>query len=262
MAVNRSKRSVPLIDDYHLLTYEEVDSTNEEAKRLALGGGAHGAFLWSLRQTNGKGRKGREWISHDGNLFVSVLLQPGCNFDRMPQLSYVAAMAAHQTIHPLLSEEDQPKLRFKWPNDLLFDEQKLAGILLESIETTDELDGSRQRWAIVGLGMNIESCPDQLEYPATYLKELGLELVSAKIILSRFIHHFIHCYSQWQKEGFRPVREAWMQHCLHHDQFMSVKVGDQQIHGQFDRLDSRGNLVLKDKNGEEQAIAAGEVILS
>jgi len=77
VVVSRSKRRTPLIDDYHLLTYHELDSTNEEARRLAEGGGAHGAFIWAHNQTGGRGRMGREWISQEGNLFVSALLSPG-----------------------------------------------------------------------------------------------------------------------------------------------------------------------------------------
>jgi len=261
VVVDRSKRKVPLIDDYHLLTYQTVDSTNEEAKRLVLGGGAHGAFLWSLRQTAGRGSRNRDWISHDGNLFVSILLQPGCNLDRLPQLSYVTAIAARESISPLFGAEHD--IQFKWPNDILLNGKKLAGILLESLETTDEYDHSRQRWSIVGLGMNIESCPDAegLSLPATYIKENGPELVSAKIVLSRFIHEFIHWYSVWQKQGFPIIRDYWMRHCAHHGQELTVKIGNDEVKGQFSQLDRRGNLILKcAETGGEKCIAAGEVI--
>lgn len=262
MAVNRSKRRVPLIDDYHLLTYHEVDSTNEEAKRLAIGGASHGAFIWSLRQSAGRGRRGRDWISHEGNLFTTALLEPGCNIDRLPQLSFVAAIAARKSIAPLL--EDDSVLQFKWPNDLLLNGKKLAGLLLESIETLDE-DGKQQRWAMIGLGMNIESAPDHLSdaaQQATYLKAAGVELVSAKIVLSRFIHHFIEWYGIWQEQGFGAIRKEWLEHCAHHDKAIEVHLGKDRMNGVFCGLDSRGNLRLQMVGEDEpRVIPAGEVML-
>ncbi len=73
---SKKTTSSNLLNDYHLLSFDVLDSTNEEAKRLAKGGGCHGAVIWAKQQTAGKGRLGRSWVSPPGNLFVSVLLQP------------------------------------------------------------------------------------------------------------------------------------------------------------------------------------------
>lgn len=251
------RKKAALIDDYHLLTYEEIDSTNDEARRLAEGGAAHGAFIWAHRQTNGKGRRGREWISHDGNLFVSILLEPDCQVSRIPQLSFVASLAIADSISPLLVDDSQ--LECKWPNDLLLDRKKLAGLLLESFETIEDV--GTKRWAVIGVGMNIESCPDDTDIPATYLKEAGVELVSAKIILSRFIHHFMEWYGVWQQKGFPTIRAAWCERCAGIGEEIKVQLPDETIHGLFEELDAKGNLVLKMANGDQRLISAGDIYL-
>ena len=255
------RKKTALIEDYHLLTYEEIDSTNDEARRLAEGGAAHGAFIWAHRQLQGRGRQGREWVSHDGNLFVSVLLEPDCQVSRIPQLSFIAALAAAESIAPLL--DDESRLRCKWPNDLLLDGKKLAGLLLESFETTNEY-GTTKRWAVIGLGLNIDSCPDdpELNIPATYLKEAGVELVSAKIILSRFIHHFMEWYGVWQKKGFPAVRSAWLERACGLGEEIRVQQGQDELIGLFADVDAKGNLVLTLVDGSQTTISAGDVYLT
>jgi BirA family biotin operon repressor/biotin-[acetyl-CoA-carboxylase] ligase len=257
--VKTPKRTTPLIDDYHLLSYESIDSTNAEARRLAEGGGAHGAFIWAHSQSLGRGRKQRDWISQPGNLFVSALLKPECEFAEFPQLSYIAAVASYASVAPLLDEHD---LALKWPNDLFLNGKKLAGILCESFETENEQD-ERSRWLTVGLGMNIESAPKDpgLNHPAICLKDVGVELISAKIVLSRFIHHFIEWYQLWQQDGFETVSRYWVRHCLHQDETLTVLVDGESVTGQFVGLDQQGDLRLMIAGGEERLVSAGEVIL-
>jgi len=190
-----------LLDDYHLLAFDALDSTNEEAKRLARAGGAHGAVIWAKKQSGGKGRMGRSWVSQEGNLFVSILLKPEKPIAEMPQLSFVASIAVVEALSALFEKDH--KLSCKWPNDVLLDQKKLAGILLESFPC--EVDG--KHWVVVGVGVNVDSHPNQVQFPATCLTEAGVELVSAKIVLSRFIHHFIECYNEWNNQGFADIRK-------------------------------------------------------
>jgi len=99
MSAKKKKNISTLIDDYHLLSFDTLDSTNEEAKRLARSGGGHGAVIWAKKQNDGKGRLGRSWVSSEGNLFVSLLLQPDKEISELPQLSFVAAMAVIDNEH-------------------------------------------------------------------------------------------------------------------------------------------------------------------
>lgn len=242
-----------LLNDYHLLAYDEVDSTNDEAKRLAIGGASHGAVLWAKRQTNGKGRQGRKWISQEGNLFVSFLLSPPCDIKRATQLSFVAAIAALEAIQPLLPEGSE--LECKWPNDLILGGKKLGGILLESFEHEG------RRWVVIGIGVNVESAPQKTEHlPAISLHDAGVEIVSAKIVLSRLIHHFIERYNEWNHKGFSPIRVRWIRHAWGAGKLLRVVTPEREVRGIGKGIDREGGLILHQR-GRDIVVHAGDVFL-
>lgn len=247
-----------LINDYHLLSYDELDSTNDEARRIAEGGGSHGAVVWSKRQTNGRGRMGRIWVSPEGNLYCSILLSPGCDTATSAQLAFVAAVAAVETLTPIIQGGE---LTCKWPNDILLDGKKIGGILLESFETADMTPGQNRmvRWVVIGIGINIDSCPDNTDIPATYLKAAGVEIISAKIVLSRFIHHFITEYDTWAKRGFAPIRRKWLEHAFRKGKTIQVRLPKETHSGIFEGIDTNGQLLLKSSKGKRVAISAGDV---
>ncbi len=257
MAATTQKKKIisNLLNDYHLLSFDTLDSTNEEAKRLARAGGSHGAVIWAKKQTEGKGRMGRNWLSAEGNLFVSVLLQPQKPLPELSQLSFVAALSALEAVSPLLSKASE--LQTKWPNDILLSGRKLGGILLESFRT----EGSDQPWVVVGVGINVDSCPPRTEFPATCLKDAGVELVSAKIILSRFIHHFIERYDQWIGKGFAPIRKEWLAGAWNLKKTISVRLPDSTMEGIFEDIDENGSLILN-VGSKKQVVHAGDVYAS
>ena len=250
-----------LVNDYHLLSYDTLDSTNEEARRLAEGGGAHGAVIWARHQTNGRGRRGRAWVSDEGNLFVSFLLAPDLALDRLPELSFVAGLALMDTLQPIVA--DLCDVTLKWPNDVLLDGEKVAGILAESFETLKCDDRPARRWAVIGVGVNIEHHPaiDAL-YPATDLKAVGVEIISAKIILSRLIHHFILRYDQWMRDGFAPIRAAWRANAHGLGSLVSVNHEDAVVDGVFMDVDTLGRMVLEHEQRGMLVIGAGDVLAS
>jgi BirA family biotin operon repressor/biotin-[acetyl-CoA-carboxylase] ligase len=245
-----------LLQDYHLLSYDVLDSTNEEARRLATGGGSHGAVIWAKRQTAGRGRMGREWVSAEGNLFVSVLLSPEKDLATCSQLSFVAAVAVAETLEGIVPEPSQ--LSCKWPNDVLYNGRKIGGILLESFQAKDE-SGKDRQWVIVGVGINVDSFPEHVMFPATCLREAGVEIISAKIVLSRFIYNFISQYDIWASKGFAPIKKAWTERAYRIGHETEVMVGDQQMDGVFDGIDLSGRLLLKTPSGAITGITAGDV---
>lgn len=244
----------PLIDSYHLLSYDSIDSTNEEARRLAEGGGSHGAVIWAKRQVAGRGRMGREWVSPEGNLYVSVLLQPAMPLEQCSQLSFVAALSVAETLEAIVPNAKD--IACKWPNDILLKGKKLAGILLESFANPAE---PQKRWICVGVGINIDSSPEHVMYPATCLRNAGVELVSAKIVLSRFIHHFVHHYDTWCETGFKPIQKAWLKRAYNIGEPIEVMMGDDLITGVFETVDAEGKLIVKQGNGKLKAVHAGDV---
>lgn len=244
-----------LLNDYHLLSYDTLDSTNAESRRLAGGGASHGAVIWAKRQSAGRGRMGREWVSAEGNLYVTVLLSPGAPLDMCPQLSFVAACAVAETLEGIVP--DAASIRCKWPNDVLANGKKISGILLEAF-TTKEM-GHDKQWIAVGVGINVDNFPEHVMFPATCLRDAGVELISAKIVLSRFIHHFIHWYDDWVVKGFAPIKKAWEKRAHQLGQAVEVIVGDEKQSGVFEGIDASGAMRLRDKKKNIATISAGDV---
>lgn len=253
MPNSKTKPVSNLLNDYHLLSFDSLDSTNEEAKRLARSGTGHGAVIWAKKQTAGRGRMGRQWVSEEGNLFVSVLLKPEKPLALFSELSFVAACAVHETLEAIVPESAE--LACKWPNDILLSGKKLGGILLESFQAGETGDS----WVVVGVGVNVDSYPEDAEFPATCLTKAGVELVSAKIILSRFIHHFIEYYNEWNAGGFARIRTHWLNVAWNMKKPVLARLPDRELEGIAETIDEHGNLVLRLEDGKRQYIRAADI---
>ena len=130
-------------------------------------GALDGTVIWAKSQTAGRGRQGRQWQSPEGNLYCSIIVRPAVRAADAAQFSFVTALALGQALSGLLP--DSVEMRYKWPNDLLLDARKVAGILLES---SGGADGGLD-WLVVGAGLNVEEFPRLLPdgYPATSLRD-------------------------------------------------------------------------------------------
>jgi BirA family biotin operon repressor/biotin-[acetyl-CoA-carboxylase] ligase len=139
---------------FRLLRFETIGSTMTEAKRLAGEGAAEGTLVWAGEQTEGRGRRGRPWVSVPGNLYMSLVLRPGGAAAAAAQLGFAAALAVGEAALRLLPGE--ARISHKWPNDVLVDGRKLSGILLESAAAAD----GGLAWLVMGIGVNVASHPD------------------------------------------------------------------------------------------------------
>ncbi|TAE83389.1 MAG: biotin--[acetyl-CoA-carboxylase] ligase [Alphaproteobacteria bacterium] len=239
------------IDSYHLLTFDELDSTNEEAKRLAKAGGQHGAVLWAKTQTHGKGRDGRQWVSEEGNLFFSLLLQPCASVERLPQLSFVASLALYQALAYVLN--DPTAVTLKWPNDVLVHGKKVAGILLETVLSRHQ-DAS---WVIIGVGVNIMHHPEDASYPATNIHAHGVEIISAKIVLSRFLDAFDALYDEWLDKGFAYIRDQWCSVAAHiGKEIVLEEAGNNVTQATMCAIGDDGALIVETEHGTRSVYAA------
>lgn len=236
---------------FEVLDYDELASTNDEARRLAEEGGREGLVVRATRQTAGRGRQGREWVSEDGNLFASLLLRPEVALNQAATLPFVAALALSDTLAPKMADEGA--LTHKWPNDVLLHGRKVSGILLES-------GGSRQGlYVVVGIGVNVTSYPAEALYPATSLKEAGIDW-EAEALLKSYITVFSGLYQLWLAHGFGPLRKAWLKRAAHLGQHIAVGRGDDKVAGIFEDVDEAGALLLKTGEGVK-TINAGDVFL-
>ena len=192
---------------FSLIELELVGSTNDEARSRAENGASPGTIVWAKQQVSGRGRRGRAWKSPMGNLYCSVVLRPEVSPAVAAQLSFVAALALGEGLQEFLPP--LAKLQYKWPNDVLIDGQKLAGILLESqIGEQGKLD-----WLLIGTGVNIASSPEDTDRPATSLTRAGIDL-SVVDVLAAYIHALSTWLLRWETAGFEPVREAWLSRAI------------------------------------------------
>lgn len=247
-------REIRLPSPFRVLAYDEIDSTNEEAKRLAEAGEEDGAVIWARRQTAGRGRRGREWQSPSGNLYCSLLLRPDCHARRALQLSFNAAIAMADAVAAEL-----PKGTFvhcKWPNDVLVEGRKISGIMLESQAVA--LGG--MDWLIIGVGLNISEFPDDVEYPATSLSAERAVAVSPETMLESFCRRFLTYMVMWKNMGFEPIRRAWLRRAAGIGEEIEVRLENETLRGIFKTLDKDGALILL-QDGRERRITAGDVFV-
>lgn len=236
-------RERPQLIHFTLYDYPVVGSTNDEAKALLIGGASEGTVVRAERQTAGRGRRGRQWISEVGNLYFSVILCPKCPLSQASQLSFVMALAVGNAIIPHLTKPEL--LSYKWPNDLLLQKEKVAGILIE----TESESGQLAEACVVGIGLNLSVVPEHSTYPVTALENYSTVTLDRDVVFSELLAHVGNQYQIWQKEGFGPIREAWMERAYGLDQKMTITVGKKETQGQFIGLSSDGALLLKEENG-------------
>ncbi len=232
---------------------ETVDSTNEEVKRRAEQGEAEGLAITALRQTAGRGRRGRAWESPEGNLFVSLLLRPKRSPLEAATLSFLSCLAMAEAVEQVAPQLG-PKLACKWPNDLLLNGGKLCGILLESRNTP----AGGVDYLVIGIGVNLVYHPADTPYPATSLAAEGVT-VTREDFLAALLDCIDVWYERWSREGFAPVREAWLKRALGLGQQIVVRLQDSELRGRFKALDDTGALLLETADGGTRIVTAGDV---
>jgi BirA family biotin operon repressor/biotin-[acetyl-CoA-carboxylase] ligase len=235
---------------YGVLTFEEIDSTNEEARRRAAAGEAGPLWIHARHQTAGRGRRGRTWTSPTGNLMATLLLRPEGQVGVAAQLSFVAALA----VADLLAAHAQG-ISVKWPNDVLIGGRKAAGILLES--AADGQGGVA--WLAVGVGVNLAAHPEGTEFPATSLAAEGVRPPEPGPALTMLAHAFDDWFTRWRAYGFAPIREAWLNRAAGLGGPIVARLSDRTLEGRFEGLDETGALELLDNDGHLHRIAAGDV---
>ena len=239
---------------FTLAAHDSLSSTNDEAKRLARDAAAvDGTVVWALRQSAGRGRQNREWISVQGNLFCSVILRPDCAPGRAQEIGFVVPLAAHEALAGLADGLD---LSLKWPNDILAGGRKIGGILMESSLAEGQVD-----WVVAGLGLNLASHPDGTPFPATSLKSAAGLQVPPEAALTAFCTRFEHWYDCWREQGFAPIRAAWLGKSHPAGTKLRVRRAGGDVTGAFHGLDESGALLLN-RGGKIERLDSGDVFFA
>jgi BirA family transcriptional regulator, biotin operon repressor / biotin---[acetyl-CoA-carboxylase] ligase len=249
--VNAEPRLPP---GYVLHAFDRIESTNDEARRLAEQGVAAGVVVVAAEQLKGRGRHGRVWHSPPGNLYASLLLRPDCSIADAAQLSLVASLALAEALVGLAPPGAD--VRVKWPNDVLVRGAKAAGLLLESAAGA----GERVAWVVVGSGVNIASAPADTPYPATALSYEGFAPLAPLDLLARYLGALDGWLARWRAGGFAAVRPAWLARgCGVGDQ-VRLRLATGELTGRFLDVTEQGALLVGQDGDRRRQITAGELI--
>jgi BirA family transcriptional regulator, biotin operon repressor / biotin---[acetyl-CoA-carboxylase] ligase len=229
---------------------DSVTSTNEVAASLAPGP----AWVLALEQTAGRGRRARAWASPRGNFHASLVMAPEGPPQQVALRSFAAALALRDALVAVTGGPEGFAL--KWPNDVLCNGGKIAGILLESVSS-----GAGVAHLVIGVGVNLIAAPDVAEAgalpPVSLLSETG-----RRITPKAFLAALAPAYAAWEnayvQHGFAPLRAAWLAQAAHLGQPIRARTGNATHHGTFADVDETGALILQTAEGR-LAIPAAEV---
>ncbi|PCJ24832.1 MAG: biotin--[acetyl-CoA-carboxylase] ligase [Rickettsiales bacterium] len=245
------------LESYNLLTLDKIDSTSAEAQRLARSSAEEDYVIISKEQSAGKATKGREWDSKPGNLYSSILISSKLGLERIPELSFLVANAVYDAITSLaISQEVELDIKLKWPNDVLINGKKTAGILLESIFVKD------RHYVMIGIGVNLLHAPNHLNCPVTSLFDEGVHPGGAREFLNSLMTNFHRLYSGWLSDNnFAKTRSDWMGRAYNLNKVITIDDGLRRTSGVFKEISFDGSMVMQLASGQFCSLASGEIEL-
>jgi BirA family biotin operon repressor/biotin-[acetyl-CoA-carboxylase] ligase len=235
--------------------FDELDSTNAEARRRAEAGEVASAWIVARRQTSGRGRRGRSWQSETGNLFATLSHITHKSPAEAAQVTFVAALAVAELLEAFAAPGT---VSIKWPNDVLLAGEKAAGILVESgAHTVGGL------WLAVGIGVNLAHAPTGTERPATSLAHhLRADVAyppSVDVAVGVLAEAFEAWRARWETLGFQPVLDAWTARTQGLDGPCVARLGHETVSGVAEGVAPDGSLRLRTPDGALRLISAGDV---
>jgi BirA family biotin operon repressor/biotin-[acetyl-CoA-carboxylase] ligase len=232
---------------WRLHVVEELPSTQDAAMQAARAGDPGKLAIMGRRQTAGRGSRGRVWQAPAGNLNFSALIRPGARAAVQGEYPLLAGLALYDAIAPLLPAARG--LMLKWPNDLLLDGAKLAGILIDSAVTAyGALD-----WVVIGIGVNIAAAPDIPGRRTTSLAAAGGATTPEELAPG-----LAHALDRWLAAGFADIRATWLARAHPIGTRLAIQNRETMVEGAFAGLAPNGGLLLA---GHDAPITIGEIHL-
>lgn len=209
-------------------------------------------WILGIHQTAARGRRGTPWKHPKGNFAATYVMKPGGNPASAALRSFSAANALFETLAMYV---DRTRLSLKWPNDVLLNDGKVAGILLESVGTPGAVD-----WMSIGFGVNIRTVPEitGASFPPVSLASENGRVPDLEDMLSVLASNMATEERLFDEMGFAPIRESWLRQAARLGEVITARTNHEEITGVFDTVDEAGQLVLRTPKGERR-IAAAEV---
>ena len=234
-----------------ILFFEEVDSTNNKAKQIALEE-KEGTVVISEMQTSGRGRRGREWYSPKGGIYVTFILKPNVSPEKASQLTLVSSLALVETLNAMGSNLNA---KIKWPNDVLISGKKISGILTELSADMEKIN-----YIVVGVGINLNTEKEILPENGTSLKIEMKEEVSIKLFLKSFLEHYDLIYQEYLNGGIDQIIEKWKNNSDTLGKKVKIIGINETFEGLAKDIDENGALILETKE-KEIKVYSGDVSL-
>ena len=247
-----TKAAVPAVADYRHEALGTVGSTNNEAMQRARAGDAGLLWLTAKRQSDGRGRRGRNWISERGNLYASLLLIDPAAQKHTASLPLVAALGVERAIARMMAGVDA-EIAIKWPNDVLIDRKKVCGILLEA----ERLSDSRLA-VVIGIGVNVAHAPDNTPYGVARIADY-IAGADPDILFAFLMETMAEELAVWQGgAGLKTTVARWRERACGLNERIIVNLAREQVSGRFAGIDDAGMLIVETEKGTRR-FAAGDV---
>lgn len=236
-----------------IYAYASLDSTNDTAYKIAEDGAPEGSVVIAEKQTKGKGRMKRRWVSPQGGIYMSCILRPDIEPKEVAKITLVAAVAAAQAIRELCRAD----ALIKWPNDILVNGKKVCGILTELKAEQDGVD-----FVILGIGVNINTPKSALPAGAAALADETGEYISKVAMVRLLLEGLEKNYLLFRAQGFAPIREEWGMLSATLGRHVIITCHDRKIEGQAVDIDDDGALVVRLDTGLMEKVFSGDVVLA
>lgn len=261
--------------NYTFINFDEIDSTNSEAIRLAKAKVSKNYVIIAKTQTLGRGRGNKNWYSPRGNLYATLLLKFYKDPEFLPLSSFIAALAVYDCVEALKKDNSaacntisdspgeviinklmlsDPCISIKWPNDILVNNKKIAGVLPESIKVSDS------NYLIIGVGININHHPINIDQITTSLVAENFQSSTAEEILEFFVKNFEKYYQMWLHKGFLPIRDLWLKRAYKLHKTISVKINKDIVTGIFQDIDDTGRIIIEVPNKKILSLSVAEFL--
>lgn len=237
--------------DVPILAFDEIDSTNAEARRRAEAGERGPLWITARRQSAGRGRRGRAWDTGAGNLAATLLQVTDQPPAEAAQISFIAALAVTDLARRYLATD---RVKVKWPNDVLIDGGKAAGILVESGPVADD-----RLWLATGIGVNLVHAPVLPDRATTSFAASGAHAPDPAQALDQLAVSFASWSALWRQQGFAVIAQAWTERAYGLGGPCVARPGREVIEGVAEGMDIDGALLLRLRDGSVRRISAGDV---
>jgi len=225
---------------YNLINLKTVKSTNLEIKKMISSKvNINNLCLSADNQTDGYGRRNAKWFSYKGNIHLSILVKPKCSINEVNQLSFMTSITLGDTLKKIKSNIN---IKYKWPNDILLNKKKIAGVILE----TSSFENKKIKWVIIGIGLNIKKSPNlnTKEFKITSLNKEKI-YVKKDDFINSFLQRFFRNYEFWKKKGFNFIKKDWISNVYKKNNKIVVKYQNNYIKGKILDLLINGGIKLK-----------------